>query len=291
VTVADLEHANGSAHPSLTADALTLAYDRVVVRDLSVTVLERRISAIVGPNASGKSTLLKGLARLLRPASGAVLLDGQSIQRLPTKVVARRLGILPQSSIAPDGITVADLVARGRYPHQSWLRQWSREDDARVSDAMRRTEVLDLADRPVDELSGGQRQRAWIAMALAQGSPLMLLDEPTTFLDVAHQIEVLDLLVDLNREEGRTIVLVLHDLNHAARYADHLVVMGDGEIVAQGRPPEIVTDTLIGRIFGLRCRVVADPVTGSPLVVPISRHQEAPHTAPERTKRVEEVRA
>jgi iron complex transport system ATP-binding protein len=279
--VLDPPTANRSAAaPSLAADHLTLAYDAVVVHDLSMAVPEGKITAIVGPNASGKSTLLKALARLLRPAAGTVLLDGQSIQRLSTKAVARRLGILPQTSVAPDGITVADLVARGRYPHQSWLRQWSREDDAVVSQAMRRTGVLDLAERPVDELSGGQRQRAWIALALAQGSELMLLDEPTTFLDVAHQIEVLDLLVDLNREEGRTIVLVLHDLNHAARYADRLVAMGDGAIVAQGTPADVVTDTLIAQVFGLRCRVIDDPVTGSPLVVPISRHHGREVTLP-----------
>jgi iron complex transport system ATP-binding protein len=254
---------------------VTLAYDRVVVDDLSLAVPDGQISAIVGPNASGKSTLLKALARLLRPTAGAVLLDGQSIQRQPTKVVARRLGILPQSSLAPDGITVADLVARGRYPHQSWLRQWSREDDAAVTEAMRRTGVLDLADRAVDTLSGGQRQRAWIALAIAQGAGLMLLDEPTTFLDIAHQMEVLDLLTDLHRNEGRTIILVVHDLNHAARYADHLIVMGAGEIVAQGPPGDIVTEDLIQHVFGLRCRVVDDPVTGSPLVVPMSRHHGA----------------
>jgi len=263
----------------LEASSVTLAYDHVVVRDLSMTVPDGRITAIVGPNASGKSTLLKAMARLLRPASGAVLLDGLSIHSLPTKAVARRLGILPQSSIAPDGITVADLVARGRYPHRSWIRQWSREDDAVVADAMRLTGVLDLAERHVDELSGGQRQRARIALALAQGSELMLLDEPTTYLDVAHQIDVLDLLVDLNHE-GRTIVLVLHDLNHAARYADHLVVLGEGEVVARGAPGDILTDTLVHDVFGLRCRVVDDPITGSPLVVPISRHHVGPASAP-----------
>jgi iron complex transport system ATP-binding protein len=203
-------------HHTLSADALTLAYDRVeVARNLSVTIPTGRITCIVGANACGKSTLLRALARLLKPKSGTVLLDGESIHRLPTKVVATRLGILPQSPIAPEGITVADLVARGRYPHQKWFRQWTRADEAVITDAMEATGTIDIATRPVDELSGGQRQRVWIAMALAQGTDLMLLDEPTTFLDLAHQVEVLDLLVDLNRREQRTIVLVLHDLNHA----------------------------------------------------------------------------
>ena len=256
---------------TLAAERVRLAYDRrEVVADLSLAVPPRRITAIVGPNACGKSTLLRGLARLLKPRGGAVHLDGKSIHGQPTREVARRLAILPQSPVAPEGITVADLVARGRYPHQAWFRHWSAADRRAVTAGMEATRVLDLANRPVDELSGGQRQRAWIAMALAQDTPILLLDEPTTFLDLAHQIDVLELLVDLNRD-GRTIVLVLHDLNHACRYADHLVAMREGEIVAEGPPEEVVTRALVEEVFGLRCEVVPDPVAGTPMVIPIGR--------------------
>ncbi|MFP4513798.1 MAG: ABC transporter ATP-binding protein, partial [Acidimicrobiales bacterium] len=215
---------------TLAAESLSLAYDggRLVCDDLSVTIPHGNVTAIVGANACGKSTLLRGLARLLKPADGTVLLDGHDIGRLPTKEVATRLGILPQQPIAPEGITVSDLVARGRSPHQRFFRQWSRADQAAVDVALAATRTTDLADRPVDELSGGQRQRVWIALALAQGTPLMLLDEPTTFLDLAHQVEVLDLLAELNETEDRTIVVVLHDLNLACRYAQHLIAMKDG---------------------------------------------------------------
>lgn len=264
---------NGRTPHRLAAERLTLAYDRFeVARDLSVAIPDGRITCIVGANACGKSTLLRALARLLKPVRGAVLLDGESIHRLSTKVVATRLGILPQSPIAPEGITVADLVARGRYPHQRWFTQWSTTDEAIITEAMAVTGTLDLAHRPVDELSGGQRQRVWIAMTLAQGTDLMLLDEPTTFLDLAHQVEVLDLLVDLNRAEQRTIVLVLHDLNHAARYGHHVIAMRDGSLVAQGPPTQVITEDLVQRVFRLRSRVVTDPVTGTPMVVPIGRH-------------------
>jgi iron complex transport system ATP-binding protein len=257
----------------LSGDDLTLAYDKVeVARNLTVTIPARQITCIVGANACGKSTLLRALARLLKPNAGTVLLDGESIHRLPTKVVATRLGILPQSPIAPEGITVADLVARGRYPHQKWFRQWTAADEAVVTEAMRPTGTFDLATRPVDELSGGQRQRVWIAMALAQGTDLMLLDEPTTFLDLAHQVEVLDLLVDLNLREQRTIVLVLHDLNHAARYSHHLIAMDAGRVVAHGTPAEVISEALVEEVFGLRCRLITDPVAGTPMVVPIGRH-------------------
>jgi iron complex transport system ATP-binding protein len=257
----------------LEAQNVTLAYDKVeVARDLTLSIPPGRITSIVGANACGKSTLLRALSRLLKPRTGSVLLDGQSIHRLPTRVVATQLGILPQSPIAPEGITVADLVARGRYPHQKWFRQWTSSDEAVITEAMVATSTLDLADRPVDELSGGQRQRVWIAMALAQGTDLMLLDEPTTFLDLAHQVEVLDLLVDLNHREGRTIVLVLHDLNHACRYSHHLVAMRHGSVVAEGTPEQVVTEALVRQIFDLRCRVVSDPVAGTPMVIPIARH-------------------
>jgi iron complex transport system ATP-binding protein len=258
---------------TLRAQRLRLAYDgRPVVPDLSLEIPAGRVTAIVGPNACGKSTLLRGLARLLAPRGGAVHLDGKSIHRLPTREVAKRLAVLPQTPVAPDAITVADLVARGRYPHRRRLRRWSGDDERAVVAAMAATQVLDLAGRPVDELSGGQRQRAWIAMALAQDTPILLLDEPTTFLDVAHQVEVLDLLTDLNRRDGRTIVLVLHDLNHACRYSHRLVAMRDGAIVAEGAPAEVVTRRLVEHVFELRCRVVPDPVSHTPMVIPIGRH-------------------
>jgi iron complex transport system ATP-binding protein len=263
-------------HHSLSAKDLTLAYDQLeVARNLSVTIPQGQITCIVGPNACGKSTLLRALARLLKPKAGVVLLDGASIHRLRTKDVATKLGILPQGPIAPEGITVADLVARGRYPHQKWFRQWTRADEAAITDAMRATGTVSLAKRPVDELSGGQRQRVWIAMALAQGTELMLLDEPTTYLDLAHQVEVLDLLVDLNRRDQRTIVLVLHDLNQAARYSDRLIAMRDGKILATGSPSEVITEELVHEIFGLRSKVVTDEVTGTPHVLPIGRHHDA----------------
>lgn len=251
---------------------LTLAYDqRTVAEGLTVAVPDRSFTVVIGPNACGKSTLLRALARLLRPAAGAVLLDGRDIHSQPARQVARTLGLLPQSATAPEGITVAELVARGRYPHQGLLRQWSREDERVVAESMRATGVADLADRLVDELSGGQRQRVWLAMALAQQTELLLLDEPTTYLDIAHQIEVLDLCARLHTERGRTLVAVLHDLNQAARYATHLIAMRGGQVVAAGPPDEIVTADLVERVFGLPCQVIADPETGGPLVVPRAR--------------------
>jgi len=262
----------GAPPARLRCEDLRLGYDGTeVVRGLSVEVPTGRVTCVVGTNACGKSTLLRGLARLLQPTAGRVVLDGADIRRLRIREVATRMGILPQAPVPPDGITVADLVARGRYPHQSWLRQWGDEDEAAVAAALVATDTLDLAERSVDELSGGQRQRAWIAMTLAQGTGLVLLDEPTTFLDLAHQVEVLDLLSDLNIDEGRTVVLVLHDLDQAARYADHLIAMKDGRVVAEGPPEEVVTEALVREVFGLDCRVVPDPVTGTPMVVPVGR--------------------
>ncbi len=268
---------NGHAPPApdgvgrtLGAEDLSLGYDdRIISEDLSVEIPHGKVTVIVGANACGKSTLLRGLARLLRPKAGTVLLDGTDIHRLPTKQVATRLGILPQQPIAPEGITVADLVARGRHPHQRFFRQWSSADQAAVDAALAATRTADLADRSVDELSGGQRQRVWIALALAQGTPLMLLDEPTTFLDLAHQVEVLDLLAELNATEDRTVVLVLHDLNLACRYADHLIAMRDGAIVAEGPPAEVITAELVADVFGLDAHIIPDPLTGTPLVLPV----------------------
>ena len=252
----------------LHAEALTLQYDaRVISEGLSLTLPDGVLTAIVGPNACGKSTLLRALARLLPPEAGQVVLDGKAISRLPSREVARRLGLLPQQPIAPDGITVADLVARGRFPHQSFLRQWSPQDEAAVARALDETGTRDLAERPLADLSGGQRQRVWVAMALAQDTPILLLDEPTTFLDIVHQVELLEMLARLNRE-GRTIVAVLHELNLAFRYAGHVVAMRDGAALATGAPEEIVTEALMREVFGLDALVMPDPLTGRPMVIP-----------------------
>jgi iron complex transport system ATP-binding protein len=263
-----------AATSRLAADGLTLGYaDRAVVHDLDLRVPDGKVTVVVGANACGKSTLLRGLARLLRPSSGAVLLDGEAIHRRPTKQVARILGLLPQNPVAPEGVTVVDLVGRGRHPHHGALRRWTSADDEAVAEALVLTDTLALADRVVDELSGGQRQRVWIAMALAQGTDLLLLDEPTTYLDVAHQVEMLDLLAELNARRGTTIVMVLHDLNLSARYADHLVALRDGVVVAEGTPREVVTEDVVRAVFGLDNRVIDDPVSHTPLVVPVGRHR------------------
>lgn len=258
---------------SLHATGLDLGYrDRTVIHDLELQVPPGRITAIVGANACGKSTLLRSMSRLLKPRGGQVLLDGEQVHRIPAKTLARTLGLLPQSPIAPEGITVSDLVGRGRNPHQGMLSRWSRDDDEAVAAALEATGTLELADRAVDELSGGQRQRVWIAMALAQHTDLLLLDEPTTFLDVAHQVEVLDLLVDLNRDRGTTIVMVLHDLNLAARYADHLVALADGRVHCAGAPREVFTTDMVSAVFGLDSVVIPDPTSGRPLMLPLGRH-------------------
>ena len=257
---------------TLTAESLSLAYDkRVVVDGLDLDVPTGRVTAIVGPNGCGKSTLLRGLSRLLPPRAGQVLLDGEVIGELSTKEVARRLGLLPQQPIVPEGITVVELVERGRHPHHGLFKQWSREDESVVAAALEMTELVELAGVPVDSLSGGQRQRAWIAMALAQRTPVLLLDEPTSFLDIAHQIDVLELVRDLNAREGTTVVMVLHDLAMAARYADHLVAMRDGRIVAEGPPAEVVTPEVIDQVFGVAATVLVDPVSGAPVVIPRRR--------------------
>jgi len=267
-------HSDGRPSPTgrLHADKVTLAYDRrTISTDLDLRIPDGSFTVVVGANGCGKSTLLRGLARLLNPRSGAVHLDGRAITSYSAKEVARRLGLLPQGQVAPDGITVVDLVSRGRYPHQRMLRQWSEADERAVRNAMEATSTTELAGRPVDELSGGQRQRVWLAMALAQETRILLLDEPTTYLDIAHQVDVLDLCAHLRADRGYTLVAVLHDLNQACRYATHLVALKDGAVVAEGEPTEVITADLVRDVFGLDCRVIADPESGTPLVIP--RHR------------------
>lgn len=269
---------------SLAAERLTLGYgDRTVIDNLDLALPPGRITAIVGANACGKSTLLRSMSRLLAPRAGRVVLDGKEVHRLPAKELARTLGLLPQSPVAPEGITVADLVGRGRHPHQSVFSRWNEKDDAAVASALDATRTAELADRSVDELSGGQRQRVWIAMALAQQTDLLLLDEPTTYLDASHQVEVLDLLTDLNRTRGTTIVMVLHDLNLAARYADHLIALAAGRLHAAGPPAEVLTAKTVRAVFSLDSHIIEDPVSGRPLMLPIGRHHVRPEvgTPPE----------
>ncbi|MFN3210094.1 MAG: ABC transporter ATP-binding protein [Roseovarius sp.] len=264
---------------TLTVEMLRAGYGtRTILTDLDLQVPSGAITAIVGANACGKSTLLRCLARLLRPSAGQVVLDGRRVLDIPTRDLARRMGLLPQSPIAPDGITVADLVSHGRDPHHGMLSRWSPEDDAAVAAALEATRTDALADREVDQLSGGQRQRVWIAMALAQQTDILLLDEPTTFLDIAHQVEILDLLVDLNQARGTTIVMVLHDLNLAARYADHLVAIRQGQLHSAGPPATVLTETMVAEVFGVPCRVLPDPVSGRPMMLPMGRHRAAPAT-------------
>ncbi|EOI5794790.1 iron-enterobactin ABC transporter ATP-binding protein [Cronobacter malonaticus] len=256
----------------LTGEALTLGYGDFRVADgLNVAIPDGKFTAIIGPNGCGKSTLLRTLSRLMKPLGGQVRLDGEAIQRFATKEVARRIGLLAQNASAPGDITVAELVARGRYPHQPLFTRWRDEDERAVQKAMAATGVTALADQSVDTLSGGQRQRAWIAMVLAQETSILLLDEPTTWLDISHQIDLLELLCTLNREQGYTLAAVLHDLNQACRYANHLIALRDGKIIAEGAPSEIVDAALIEAIYGLRCMIIEDPVAGTPLVVPLGR--------------------
>jgi iron complex transport system ATP-binding protein len=255
----------------LSARGITVGYGgEPVVHDLTVEIPDGQVTTIVGPNGCGKSTLLRTLARLLPPSSGQVLLDGAPITSMGTRDIATRLSLLPQSPIAPEGLLVRDLVGRGRHPHQRWFAQWSRQDEEVVEAALAMTDTSDLRDRPLDQLSGGQRQRAWIAMTLAQDTDLMLLDEPTTYLDLAHQVEVLELVCRLNRERARTVAMVLHDLNLAARYSDLVVVMHEGRIVTQGSPADVFTAGLLRDVFSLEAEILADPRTGLPIVIPLS---------------------
>ncbi|EGT5186756.1 iron-enterobactin transporter ATP-binding protein [Cronobacter sakazakii] len=256
----------------LTGEALTLGYGDFRVADgLNVAIPDGKFTAIIGPNGCGKSTLLRTLSRLMKPLGGQVRLDGEAIQHFATKEVARRIGLLAQNASAPGDITVAELVARGRYPHQPLFTRWRDEDERAVQKAMAATGVTALADQSVDTLSGGQRQRAWIAMVLAQETSILLLDEPTTWLDISHQIDLLELLCTLNRDQGYTLAAVLHDLNQACRYANHLIALRDGKIIAEGAPSEIVDAALIEAIYGLRCMIIEDPVAGTPLVVPLGQ--------------------
>lgn len=254
---------------TLEAKGLGLSYGGdFIFENLNLTVPIGKITVFIGSNGCGKSTLLRSMARLLKPQRGSVVLNGADIASMSTKDVARKLAILPQGPTAPEGLTVMQLVKQGRYPYQSWLRQWSREDEEAVTAALESTRLTDLADRTVDSLSGGQRQRAWIAMTLAQETPIILLDEPTTYLDLTHQIEVLDLLYDLNVQEQRTIVMVLHDINLACRYADHIVAIRDGSIKAEGKPEDIISSELMQTVFQLPCEIIPDPLYGTPMCVP-----------------------
>ncbi|MFS0879042.1 ABC transporter ATP-binding protein [Metabacillus niabensis] len=248
---------------------LTLSYgDTTIIDELNIEIPKGEITVFIGSNGCGKSTLLRSLARLLKPKQGAIILDGHEIAAFPTKEVAKRLAILPQGPVAPEGLTVHQLVKQGRYPHQSWLKQWSVEDEAAVANALEATGMSELAARPVDALSGGQRQRAWIAMTLAQKTEIILLDEPTTYLDMTHQIEILDLLFELNEREKRTIVMVLHDLNLACRYAHNLVALKEQKVYAQGRPEEIMSTKLVQDVFNMDCTITDDPLFGTPLCIP-----------------------
>jgi len=257
---------------ALKTQSITLGYeDKVIAKNLNVEVPTGKFTVIVGPNGCGKSTLLKALSRLLPPQTGKILLNGENIHAQSTRDVAKKLGLLPQTAIAPSGIKVMDLVSRGRFPHQKWFQPWSIIDQQAVDIAMQATGVENLSQHYVDQLSGGQRQRVWVAMALAQETSLLLLDEPTTYLDIAHQIELMDLFQDLNQLKGHTLVAVLHDLNHACRYADHLIMMKEGEIITTGSPSDIINETMIEQVFGLPCLVVDDPISGTPLVIPRGR--------------------
>ena len=246
--------------------------NKTILNDVNLSIPSNQISIIIGANGCGKSTLLKTMARLIKPTGGEVLLDGKSIHKMAPKQLAKVLGLLPQSPIVPEGITVADLVGRGRFPHQSVMKGWTKKDYEAVAEALEMMNITEFADRNIDELSGGQRQRVWIAMALAQQTDILFLDEPTTYLDITYQVEILDLLTDLNKKYGTTIVMVLHDINLSARYADYLFTVKNGHLIAEGKPTEILTADLIKETFHLDCQVINDPVSNTPLIVPIGRH-------------------
>lgn len=263
---------------SIRTESLTLSYGKnPVINDLKIAIPKGEITVLIGSNGCGKSTLLRSMARLLSPEEGSILLNGKDIAKRSTKQVAKELAILPQGPVAPEGLTVLQLVKQGRFPYQSWLKQWSAQDEEAVYHALEATNMLQFAERSVDSLSGGQRQRAWIAMTLAQGTETILLDEPTTYLDMTHQIEILDLLFDLNQKEQRTIVMVLHDLNLACRYAHHLVAIQNSTVFAQGRPEDIMDEQLVSDVFRLPCKIVNDPLLGTPMCIPYGKGRTAGH--------------
>lgn len=260
------------------AEHLAAGYEeKTILNNINLEIPSNKMSVIIGSNGCGKSTLLKTLAKLIKPSQGEITLDGKAIRKIPPKKLAQILGVLPQSPIVPEGITVADLIGRGRFPHQSLFSGWTKKDYEAVAEAMEIMKVTEFADLDIDELSGGQRQRVWIAMALAQQTDILFLDEPTTFLDITYQVEILDLLTDLNKKYGTTIVMVLHDINLSARYADYIFAMKDGQLVSEGSPKEVITDSLINDIFGMNCVVIDDPVSHTPLVVPIGRYHSHTH--------------
>ncbi|MFE0508012.1 ABC transporter ATP-binding protein [Peribacillus butanolivorans] len=262
--------------PAINTQSLSLGYgEKLIINEMNIEIPHGEITVFIGANGCGKSTLLRSVARLLKPQSGSVLLEGKAISSMSSKDVARKMAILPQSPIAPEGLTVYQLVKQGRYPYQSWLKQWSSLDEEKVQKAIEAANLTELRDRAVDELSGGQKQRAWIAMTLAQDTDIILLDEPTTYLDMAHQIDILDLLFDLNESENRTIVMVLHDLNLACRYADNLVALKDGAIYDQGRPEDIITPEMVHQVFGMKCKISFDPIFGSPMCIPFGKGRYA----------------
>jgi iron complex transport system ATP-binding protein len=267
---------------ALETQSLTLGYgNSIIIEELNLIIPKGKVTVLIGSNGCGKSTLLRSLARLLRPQKGSIILEGQQMSKWSTKDVAKRLAILPQGPIAPEGLTVLQLVKQGRYPHQNWLKQWSEEDENMVNNALESTRMKEFAERPVDSLSGGQRQRAWIAMTLAQGTETILLDEPTTFLDMTHQIEILDLLYELNEKEGRTIVMVLHDLNLACRYAHHIVAVHNHGVYAQGSPKEIMNADMVKTVFEMNCQIISCPLFGIPLCVPYGKGRSLPRLADE----------
>lgn len=254
-------------------EKLTAGYDRkTILHDIDLKLLDGEISAIIGANGCGKSTLLKTMAKLIKPMSGEVILDGKAISKIPAKEFARTLGMLPQERVLPEGITVVDLISRGRYPHHSLLSSMSKADYEAVAEAMEMMDITAFANRDIEALSGGQKQRVWIAMALAQQTDILFLDEPTTFLDITYQVEILDLLTDLNRKYGTTIVMVLHDINLAVRYAEHVFALKEGVLIAEGKASSVITSELIKEVFALDCTVITDPVSGTPLVVPKGRY-------------------
>ncbi len=274
----DKEQNRKAAHQdhTLSAEQLEAGYNqKAIISGIDVTIPQHKISVILGANGCGKSTLLKTFSRLLKPMGGQIVLDGRSVTTIPSKELARTMGLLPQSPVVPEGICVTDLIARGRFPYRQFMKGMSKADFEAVEEAMEIMGITELADRYVDELSGGQRQRVWIALALAQQTDVLLLDEPTTFLDIAYQVEILDLLTELNRRKGTTIVMILHDINLSARYADHIFAMGKGRLAAQGTPKEVITPELMKEIYGLTCEVMEDPMSKSPMIIPIGRTQAA----------------